>query len=301
MARHNRFGDSEAPPYARPAALGASLLLLTAAVLWGLLGIFGSLLLREGLHPLETAFWRALLGGVLFGSHALVTRASLPRGRELLVTLGFGLAGVSIFYGAYQLAVRAGGVSLTSVLLYTAPAFVALLSWRLLREPLGGRELGAVVLTVAGVALISFGGGEGIRVDVAALGFGLLSGLTYALYYLYGKFYFGRFSPAALFALALPVGALGLAPFVPFTQKTPVAWAALAATAFLSTYLAYLAYGAGLRHLPATRASVIASLEPVVAAGLAAVLFGERFGPLALTGAALVVGSALALSLTPTR
>ena len=67
----------------------------------------------------------------------------------------------------------------------------------------------------------------------------------------------------------------------------------LVAIAVLSTYLAYLAYSAGLRHLPATRASVIASLEPVVAAGLAAAIFGERLSALALAGAALVVGAAL--------
>ena len=125
---------------------------------------------------------------------------------------------------------------------------------------------------------------------------GLLSGLTYSLYYLYGKAFFGRYSPAALFAVALPVGALGLLPFFQFTAKTAAAWGSLLALALLCTYLAYIAYSAGLRHLPATRASVIASLEPVVAALLAALLFGERLSPLALLGAALVVGAALMLS-----
>jgi drug/metabolite transporter (DMT)-like permease len=271
--------------------------MLTAAVLWGMLGIFGKYALAEGVHPLEVAFWRAVFGGVLFGVHTRVTRASLPRGRDLGITALFGLAGVSVFYGAYQLAVQAGGASLASVLLYTAPAFVALMSWRLLREVLGPREWMGVLLTVGGIGLISFGGSEGVSVSVPAIVFGLLSGVTYALYYLYGKFFFTRFSPAALYTVALPVGALGLVPFVPFTDKTLVAWAALGALSVLSTYLAYLAYGLGLRGLPATRASVIASLEPVVAAVLAALLFRERLSVLAYLGAALVVGAALALSL----
>lgn len=276
---------------------GAVALILAAATLWGLLGIFGKYALAAGLHPLEIAFWRAVLGGVLFGLHARATRARLPRGRDLLVTVGFGLLGVSVFYGAYQLAVRAGGASLASVLLYTAPAFVALLAWLFLRERLGKRELASVAVTMLGIALISFGGSSGVRVTPLAVTFGLLSGFTYALYYLYGKAYFLRFSPAALLALALPVGALGLAPLVPFAHKTPVAWAALGATAVLSTYLAYLAYGAALRTLNATRASVLASLEPVIASLLAAALFAERFTPLGLFGAALVVGAALTLSL----
>jgi drug/metabolite transporter (DMT)-like permease len=277
------------------------LLILTAAVLWGLLGIFGKYALAAGLHPLEVAFWRAVFGGALFAAHAGVLRAALPRGRELGLTVLFGLTGVSVFYGAYQLAVREGGASLASVLLYTAPAFVAVMAWRLLGEHLAGRDWGAVLLTVMGVGLIALGEGGGVRVNVPALGFGLLSGFTYALHYLYGKTFFGRYLPAALYSVALPVGALGLVPFVPFTHKTPAAWAALAGMALLSTYGAYLAYGAGLRLLPAARASVIASLEPVIAALLAALLFGERLSALAGLGAALVLGAALIPRAASTR
>jgi DME family drug/metabolite transporter len=276
--------------------LPAPLLILLAAVLWGLLGILGKNAQTAGVGPLEVAFWRAVLAGGLFALHAAVIRAPLPRGRDLLVTAAFGVIGVSVFYGAYQLAVRAGGASLASVLLYTAPAFVALLGWGLLRERLGAREGVAVAGTLAGIALISLGGGQGVTVTGAALAWGLTAGFTYSLYYLYGKAYFTRYAPTALFAVALPVGALGLLPFVDFSAKTPAAWGSLGGIAVLSTYFAYLAYSAGLRHLPATRASVIASLEPVVAAALAALLFGERLSPTALGGAALVIGAALLLS-----
>ncbi len=268
-----------------------ALLILTAAALWGLLGISSTFAFQLGLHPLEIAFWRAVLGGGLFAAHALTVRAALPRGRDLLVTAVFGLAGVSVFYGSYQLAVRAGGAGFASVLLYTAPAFVALLSWPALRERVSAPTWIGAGAAVLGVALLSVGG-EG-RFSPAALAFGLLSGLTYALYYLYGKTYFSRYAPAALLAVALPVGALGLAPFTPFAHKTGAAWALLLAVAVFSTYLAYLAYGAGLRGLSAARASVIAALEPVVAASLAAWLFGERFGSGGLLGAGLVVGAAV--------
>lgn len=276
--------------------LGPTLLVLAAAGLWGLLGIFGKLAAAQGLSPLEVAFWRAALGGGLFAAQAGVARAPLPRGRDLWVTAAFGLAGVSVFYGAYQLAVRAGGASLASVLLYTAPAFVALSGWALYRERLGGRTWLAVGATLFGIGLISLSGGQGVQASPAALGFGLLSGLTYALYYVYGKAFFHRFNPAALYAVALPVGALGLLPFTGFAHKSPAAWLILAAIALPSTYLAYNAYADGLRGLPATRASVIASVEPVVAAGLAALIFGERLSWLAVVGAALVIGAALALS-----
>ncbi|MGI8746968.1 MAG: DMT family transporter, partial [Deinococcus sp.] len=231
---------------------------------------------------------------------ALLSRARVPRGRDLFVTALFGLSGVGVFYSSYQLAVRAGGASLASVLLYTAPVFVALMGWAFLRERPGPRELLAVGTTLAGIALISLGGGRGVHPTPAALAWGLTAALTYSLYYLYGKLYFNRYPVVALYAVALPVGALALAPLTPFAHKTPAAWALLLLIAVFSTYLAYLAYSAGLRSLPATRASVIASLEPVVAALLAAIFFGERLSALAFLGAGLVVGAALLLSL-PSR
>ena len=272
------------------------LAIVAAAVLWGMLGVLGARALALGVAPLEIALVRAIGGGALFAAHAVVTRARFPRGRDLATTIGFGLIGVSVFYGAYLAAVAAGGASVASVLLYTAPAFVAVAAGPLLGERLGRREAAAVAVTVAGVALVSLGGGAGGRARGRAIGRGVLAGATYALYYLWGKRAFSRHAPAALYAIAMPVGALGLAPFVALRAHPPAAWAYLAAMAGLSTYLAYLCYAAGLRHLPATRASVIASLEPVVAAGLAAALLGERLAPLALLGAALVIAAAISLA-----
>ncbi|UWX65653.1 DMT family transporter [Deinococcus rubellus] len=280
------------------ASAGAAWVLL-AACLWGLLGIFGKFTQQEGVSPLEIAFWRALLGGGCFALSAGVRRSTLPRGRDLLITGLFGLGGVSIFYGSYQLAVRAGGASLASVLLYTAPAFVALSGWLFWKERLGLRELGAIALTLSGVALISLGGGSGVQVSVLSLGWGLTAGLTYSLYYLYGRVFFERYDPQALYAVALPVGALGLAPFVSFAHKSPAAWSNLGLIALLCTFAAYSAYSLGLRRLNPTRASVIASIEPVVASLLAALLFAERLSALSLLGAVLVVVAALLLSTAP--
>jgi DME family drug/metabolite transporter len=277
-----------------------TVVILVAAVLWSLLGIFGRLAQARGIAPLEVALWRAVIGGALFAVHARVTRAALPRGRDLAITAGFGIAGVSILYGSYQLAIQAGGASLASVLLYTAPAFVAVLSWRFLGEAIGVRAWLCVATTIGGVALISAGGVTGIEVSPAAIGFGLTSAVTYALYYLVGKLTFGRLAPAAVFAVAMPVGALGLLPFVTFAAKDGTAWLILIAMGVLSTYLAYLLYGIALRRLPATRTSVLASIEPVFAAALAALFLGERLSGLAYLGGAMVAAAAVGFSLAST-
>lgn len=275
--------------------LPPTLLVLAAACLWGTIGIFSKVIQHAGLLPLEVAFWRALLGGGCFALSTYLCRAPLPRGRDLLLTALFGLSGVSLFYGSYQLAVRSGGASLAAVLLYTAPVFVALGSWLLWREALGRREVAGLLLTVVGIALISFSGGSGVQVTPLSLAWGLTAGLTYSLYFLYGRAFFSRYQPQALYAVALPVGALALLPFVQFGHKTALVWGNLGVVAVACTYLAYGLYSKGLQGLNPTRASVIASLEPVVAALLAAWLFGEHLSALSLLGAALVIGAALLL------
>ena len=110
------------------------LYLLLAAFLWGLIGPVSRLAFEEGLTPLAVAFFRASVAWVFFGLHALLLRQVRVERRDALPFLLFGLVGVSLFYGSYQLAVVYGGAALASVLLYTAPAWVALLSLVVLKE-----------------------------------------------------------------------------------------------------------------------------------------------------------------------
>jgi len=269
---------------------------LLAAVLWGLLGPASYVALRDGVAPLEIAFWRAALGALLFGAHALArsgTAGFRAARADLPALAAFGVVGVSVFYGAYQLAVREGGASLAAVLLYTAPAWVALLARVVLGERLTPRRLLAVALTLGGVALVATAGGGPLRVGAAAVTWGLVAGFAYALYYLFGRRYFARHPAPVVFAVALPVGALGLLPFVRFHEKTAAAWAAILFVAVVPTYFAYLLYAAGLRRTEATRAATVATMEPVVAAVAAYAAFGERLAPLAYVGAAVVLAGVL--------
>lgn len=270
-------------------------------MLWGLIGLFSRAILDAGVGALEIAFWRAILAGGAFAAHAaLVGRARVRSVGDLGALAAFALVGVTLFYAALNLAIDAGGVSLAFVLLYTAPAFVAVLAWPLLGERLTARKAALVGLAVAGVALVAQAGGGGVRVSPASLGWGLTAGASYATYYLFGKWVLHRYAPVTIFAVVLPLGALGLLPFVDFVPKDPTTWAWLAALGFVSTYLAYLIYYTGLRATEASRAVLVATVEPVVAAAIAAIAFGERLGWVGWGGAALIL-TASALAALPGR
>lgn len=271
---------------------------LVAATLWGMIGPLALLAFQQGLEPLEVAFWRATLGALLFMIHVSVCGQWRVQRVDLPAFFFFGLVCVGVFYGAFQKTVELGGASVAAVLLYTAPAWVALLARIFLGEALGRMKLLAVGMTLLGVLGVSLGpdGLTALRDGLwspAAVGYGLLSGLTYALYYIFGKRYLGRYSAATVMVVALPIGALALFPFVNFQEKTLLAWLALAALALISTYGAFLAYCAGLRRLEATRASVVATFEPVVAALVAFAWWGERLGYLGFLGSALIIFAVL--------
>lgn len=261
-----------------------------AAVLWGLLGPVTRIALREGMGAVEVAFWRALLAAGIFAVHAVAIRRVRLERRDLPSVVAFGVLGVAGLLACYSRAVETGGAALAAILLYTAPVWVAILSALFLGERMTGRKLLALAVATLGVAgIAASSGGGGIRLTPAALGWGLASGLAYALYYLFGKRYFDRYPTPTLFIYALPVGAAAMLPAVDFSHKTPEAWGSLVFLAAVSTYLAYLFYSAGLRRVEATRAATVATVEPVVAAVAAFAMWGERLSAVGYACAAVVL------------
>ncbi len=273
------------------------LLVLAAAALWGGLGPLSKYIFAQGVTPMETAFWRAALAWVMFAAHAAKDNQLKVAWRDLPVVLLFGALCVSVFYGSYQLAIDRLGAALASVLLYTAPAWVAVLARVFLQESLSPMKIACVALTVVGVAGVSldstFSGHSGINVTPLGVVLGLTAGLTYALYYIFGKRFLTRYATPTLFLYSLPLGAALLAPAIDFQHKTPQAWVGLLLLAALSTYGAYSVYYAGLKNLEATRAAVLATLEPVIAAVLAYFWWGESFSLLGYAGSGLILAAVL--------
>lgn len=272
----------------RRPALGAAGIVV-AALLWAVIGPIAEPLLDRGLEPAEIAFWRAAIGGGCFLVHALVTRARPPRAAVPLL-VAFGVVGVGLFYASLPAAIDAGGVSIAWLLLYTAPAWVALAAPIAIGERTDRRTGVLVGLTVAGVALVALGGGTGVRIGVASVGWGLVAGLSYATWYLVTQR--TGTTPVATGAVAIPIGAAALGPFATWPGSDLTTWFLLVALGTVSTYLPAMAYYHGIAHVPAARASVLATVEPVAALVFAAVLFDERLAAPAVAGAVIVVAAA---------
>jgi DME family drug/metabolite transporter len=161
----------------------------------------------------------------------------------------------------------------------------------------------ALAGTLAGVALVSLGSGTSVAASAghrgAAVVFGLVAGFCYSLYYIFGKYLGGKYPAETVFFYILPMGAVCLAPWCDFAPKSWTAWWALIWLAVLSTYGAYHCYYAGLQYLEAGRAAIAATLEPVVAALVAFLWWGEYFSPAGYLGSALILAAVIGMVREP--
>lgn len=268
--------------------------IILAAASWAFIGIFSHIAFKEGIQPMEVAFWRAIIASLFFGFRAAALKEYKIKAKDAPLLLIFALFGISLFYVSYQVAFKHLGTAFAAVLLYTAPAWVVLVSLFVHNEEITRLKALSVVLVVLGVFLISKTGGNNASltgVSVVGIAAGLTAGFCYSLYYTMGKYFTKVYSSSTLFLWMLSAGAMGILPFTEFSDKTPAAWAALAALAFVSTFMANTFYYQGLKKIEAGRASLVATLEPVIAALAAYIFFGEYFTILGYAGAGMIIAA----------
>jgi drug/metabolite transporter, DME family len=213
----------------------------------------------------------------------------------------FGAIAVGVFYLALVAAVDLGGVTLAWILLYTAPGWVAVAAVVVLGERVDALRWALVAATMLGVVLVAVGGGDGVRVTPASLAWGLAAGLSYSSWYIGGKRFLDRYTPVTISAWTMLTGAAVLVPLAGLRALPAEAWALLLGLAVVSTYLAALAYYSGLRSVDASRAAIVATIEPVGALAIGALLGAERLTLLAAVGAGVVLVSATLASARPAR
>lgn len=272
---------------------------LTAAVLWGSSGIFSVFLFELDVPPQSLALLRPALGAVMLAGLFLATRgpSSLRLDGRGLAVLGLGGgAVVGLFQLAYQMSIDAVGVPSTVALVYVAPAVVVAVSGPLLGEWPSGRRVMLAGLTLIGVWMTVLGADE-VTPAFGGVGvvWGVLAGLAYAGYTLFGRHAAPRFGSRATvlytavgscvwLSLTLPLVSDGLV-----LPPSGAAWALLAVFALLTVAGAQFLFFDALGRIEAGRAAITSAAEPVVAALLATVLLAQGLSPVGWAGVALVV------------
>jgi DME family drug/metabolite transporter len=285
-----------------------ALAVAAAASTWGTLGIFAKLLYAQGVSFEALVAVRASIGWLAVVGFVLATRGARAlrvERRELGFLLPLGLVGIGAFYLLYFYTLRESTVGTAAILLYSAPAFVVVLAWLFLREPLNAAKVLGLLLTIAGISLV-VGAYDPANLEVSPeiLLTGLLSGLTYGLYAVLGRPVSGRLSPPVILSYALAFGsALLVVAALPTLDSLvglpPSSYLILLMLSVVHTTLAFALYTFGIGRLGAGRAAIVATVEPVVAGLLGITLLGEGLTAPKALGAALVISGAILAQLRP--
>jgi DME family drug/metabolite transporter len=287
------------------------LLVAGAAAMWGTIGIFFTLLHNYfRLSALSIGFWRASVAAAIAIAALAVFRPALLHAsrRALVLYAGFGIFGIGLFYIFNTEAVILTNVATAAVLIYTGPAFVTLFAWRRWHEAITGRKILALVLAFAGCALVAKAYNPSqLQLNLAGVLLGVMAGLAYALFALFSKSSSAE-PPWTTVAYSLIFGALFLLPLqfirVPGMSgegdgtlfQNGAAWVLLLGLCLGPTLGSYALYNAAMSRVPASNASVVATIEPVVASFLGFIVFGQVLEPLQIGGAAMVLGAAIMLT-----
>jgi O-acetylserine/cysteine efflux transporter len=224
-----------------------------------------------------------------------------------------GAVGLTLFAGQFlfQFFGIAYGMppGLASIVVQTQALFTILLAALVLRERPTRRQLAGAATAFAGLALITATVGG----DLTAVGLGLttVSAISWAI----GNVLVKRLPPVEMVNLMvwlslvppLPSLALSMALDGPTDLGRAIAsasWLGIAAVIYLgvvATVFAYALWGMLLRRYPAATVTPFALLAPFVASYSSSLVFGERFGPLRLSGMALVLLGIAVIVLPVTR
>lgn len=216
------------------------------------------------------------------------------RARDVPFLGAFGVVGLALVHYSYFKTISLTNVATAILLEYMAPILVLAMTSLAAPNAVGWRLPAAVVLSVGGCALVVGALSGRLAVSIEGFVWGLASAVFFAAYTVMGRWGASRYTPWTLLSYGLAAASvfwlvvLGPAPIFQALAE-PRTLLAVCYIAIASTILPFGAFLAALRLIPATEASVAATLEPVIAAAGAWILLGESLEPTQVIGGLLVL------------
>ena len=276
--------------------------ILVAAAFWGTIGLWNRGLMESGLSPTCIVPVRNFGGMLVLTILFLVRDRSVFRVKRehIKYFFGTGIVSVLMFTCCYFTCQKLCSLAVASILLYTAPSFVVIMSAILWKEPVTKKKLLALILTLVGCACVCGLFSGGLSVTLAGVLLGLGSGFFYSLYSIFGRYALTHYEPMTVTVWTFIFAGIGSLVFARPAELAavfahPSAWLLAVGLVVVSTVLPYVFYTWGLARVESGKASIMASLEPVVAALVGVAVFGEPMSVMTLAGIVLVLAGVVIL------
>ena len=280
------------------------ILIIIAGLFWGSMGLFVRRLNALGFSSIQVACLRLVTAGIIF---ALILLIKDPKGfkikaRDIPLFLALGLVSILFFTCCYFTAIRLMTMSTAAILLYTSPVWVMVLSVIFLKEKITSRKVIALILAFAGCILVS---GFGGRVTLPGVLAGLGSGLGYGLYSIFGTFALRKYKPLTVTCYTFLIAGAGsifvsdpsdLFSKISGAGSVPAFAGFVLLTAVVTAVIPFLLYTIGLNKTTASKAAVLATVEPAAATLFGFFVMKESLGLIAVCGIILVFTAIFVLS-----
>lgn len=283
----------------------ASLSIIAAGSLWGTMSIFVKNFEAYGFTAMQISAFRVICASVIFIAVALAYDRRLLniQLRDLPLFVGIGLISVLCLAWTYFRAISYS-VSIAAILLYTAPAMVMLMSVVFFKEKLTQRKLIALLCAFIG-CVCTVGNPGGTSIQPAGIVFGLLAGFTYATYSIFATALLKKYHPFTVTVMSFTVAAIGAVfvcdlPDMCFKiaaapDKAPlVLW--IIGIGLVTAVMPYLLYTLGLSKTEAGKASVMASVEPLVASAIGIAFYGDELRITTVLGMIFILSAVVILN-----
>lgn len=292
------------------------LLVLVSAAAFGALPIFAKLAYREDVN-LKTLLalrftFAALIMWVLWAFERRKVVSTQPA-NTLAKIIPLVIMGALLYVGqsfSYFTAVGIISATATSLLLYTYPTLVTILSWLLFKEHMSWQKLGALLIAAIGTimvlgivsSLISGGTGALGEVRPEGIAWALIAAVVYSAYIITGARYTSVQSPIFSSAVIITSAAVVYTLWGAISGELDLGVSALGllwalGLALVSTVVAITTFFGGLRLVGPSRASIISTLEPAVTVALAAAVLNEAITFEQLCGGVLILAAVVLLQL----
>jgi len=285
-------------------------MVMTAATLWAVNGTVSKVILTTGLSSLRLAQVRSTGAFLLI---ALALAAVRPetlrlRRRELPYFILFGVGGLALVQWFYFLAIHRLEIGIALLIQYLAPVLVALWARYVLHEPVRKRIWVALALALTGLALV-VEIWSGLSLNAAGVAASLGAAGSYALYILLAEQRIGERDPISLVCMGFLFASILWAVLRPwwsfpvhvvgedvslhghFSSVHLPVWSLMAWMILLGTIVPFALLVASLRYISATRAGIVAMVEPVAGTIVAWAWLGESLSGVQLVGALVVLAA----------
>ena len=281
-------------------------MVLAAGTMWGHTGLFVNILSERGASAMTISMLRLVFTFILMALFILIFdpsffKVSLRCIPYFFITGTIGMVGSSLFY---FYAIQQTSMAVAAVLMYTSPTIVMLLSLAVFKDKFTWRHLLCCLLAFFGAALTTGLLSGGIEYSLKGIMFGCLAGASYALYSVgSGLALRHGCSPMtiSLYSFAFASVTILIAGDVPELIRTvsadPVILPISAAQALITCLLPYVLYTLGIRFTSPANASIMSTIELVVATLLGFFVLDEKLTFLGVLGIFLVIDSIVVLNL----